>query len=156
MINYCIILLVFLLTSCQTLHKNKNFDVAKLKPVIQQLSKQWNKGLEDKDINVFLNLYGKNAHYLPNEDSAIHGNENIAKYWQAAFGIVSEINLNMESLQGNQDLLYETGNGTVKFINPAGGFYKSRFKYVNVWERQADGSYKVVIDTYNKLKPVLK
>lgn len=128
----------------------KNFNASKLIPKIKELSKQWTIGLATKDMNIFRELYDKNAHYLPNEDVAIHGNENIALYWQAAFGFVSELKLNLQTLDGNEDILFETGVGTVKVMNESGNKYVQNFKYVNVWKKQNDGGYKVVIDTFNK------
>jgi ketosteroid isomerase-like protein len=132
-------------------HKNHHatFDADELRPVIEQLGKQWSEGLEKQDINIFLNLYDLEAHYLPNDDEAVHGNQAIAEYWQTAFGVITSISLNMESLEGNKQLLYETGNGIAEIKNDNGGLDTFSYKYVNVWKLQADGSYKVVIDTFN-------
>jgi len=62
---------------------------------------------------------------------------------------IGDIQLTMKSLEGTKDLLYETGNGIAKVMNNEGQFFDMPFKYVNVWKLQADGTYKVVIDTYN-------
>ena len=152
-------LISFTLLSCQSTNSLKNksqvFDADELKPLIQKLSLQWNVGLEARDINTFRDLDVKKAHYLPKEDAAIHGNENIANYWQAAFGFVSDLKLNLLTLEGSEYLLYETGEGTVKVMDESGKKQLQKFKYVNVWKKQHDGSYKVVIDTFNKGKIVI-
>jgi ketosteroid isomerase-like protein len=130
---------------------NGSFDPADLKATIAELNTQWDKGLQNQDINIFLELYDENAHYLPNDAEAIQGNQAIAENWKNAFGIITGVTLNTESLEGNKQILYETGNGTVEIANDSGGTDKSQFKYVNVWKLQADGSYKVVIDIFNSL-----
>lgn len=135
-------------------HKNHReehakFDLEDLKLTIAELGKLWDKGLKTEDIDIFLNLYDKNAHYLPNDAAAIHGNRAIAENWQGAFGSVIGLTLDLETLEGNRKILYETGHGTVEIKNDTGGSDQFKFKYVNVWKLQKDGSYKVVIDTFN-------
>ena len=150
------ILLLVNIVTCKNVESeeiiNPPFNVEELKPVIQNLSKNWNIGLKTKDISVFEKLYDENAHYLPNQDDALHGNKAIVEYWKASMDFVSDLKLNMESLEGTKDLLYETGNGTINILNQSGGKDEVKFKYVNVWKKQKDGTYKVVIDIFNEVK----
>lgn len=131
---------------------NNSFSLEEVKLVIIEKSKLWNKGLQSKDVNVFLNLYDKDGHYIPDSEMAIHGNEAIAEFWKNSWDFVKSVNLNMETLEGIEELIYETGNGTAKILNEKGENYILKFKYVNVWKKQLDGTYKVVIDTYNNIK----
>ncbi len=152
-----ILILTFLLLSSwsctsQTAQKasmDSDFSIAKVKPTIQTLGTTWSKALKSKDISLLQNLYAEDAHYLPNDAQAFHGNEAIIGYWKASMDFIGDIQLTMESLEGTKDLLYETGNGFVKVMNDQGEFFDMPFKYVNVWALQSDGTYKVVIDTYN-------
>lgn len=127
------------------------FDIAQVKSVIQVLNKGWGNALKTKDLSIIENLYDNNAHYLPDDEKAIHGKENIVQFWKSSIDSLTDIQLNMESLEGTKDLLYETGNGIVLFINDTGGTDTLSYKYVNVWKLQDDGSYKVVIDTFNDI-----
>ena len=54
-------------------------------------------------------LYDQNAHYLPDDSPAIHGVDALATYWQGSFELMKGLKLNMETLEGINDLLYETG-----------------------------------------------
>ena len=130
-------------------NKTSSFNVEKMKPIIKKLSLNWAKGLKEKDINIFLNQYDKEAHYLPDDANALHGNKAIAENWKSAFGFLTDLHLDMETLEGTKELLYETGHGYVMLLNQSGGTDKMLFKYVNVWKRQKDGTYKVVIDMFN-------
>ena len=150
-----IIIILLSIYSCSE-HKDalekEEFDIEMVKPIIEKNSKLWNKGLMTKDISVFLNLYDEGGHYLPDADKAIHGNAAIAEYWKNSWDFVKELHLNMETLEGTEDLLYETGKGSILIMNDTGEYDEFKFKYVNVWKKQDDGSYKVVIDTFNELK----
>jgi len=108
-----------------------SFNVESLKPVITELGKTWGKAIKSKDINLLKNLYDAKAHYLPDDQAALHGNAAIVNYWESSFPFMGDLVLHMNSLKGEYD--------------------DFKFKYVNVWKLQTDGTYKVVIDTYNSL-----
>lgn len=142
--------------SCNNISKKSSdepiFKIENVKPIIKEHSKKWNEGLKNKDLKIFLELYDDNAHYLPNEDIAIHGNRNIAEYWKNSWNFITNLQLNMETLEGTKNVLYETGNGVVSIKNENDSIVAFPFKYVNVWKLQPNKTYKVVIDTYNSLK----
>jgi len=127
------------------------FDPSTYKTEIQKLGKSWGKGLQTKDPKIFENLYDEKSHYLLDGEMAIRGNESIVAYWSEAMNFLSDIQLEMETLEGTRELLYETGKGKAMVLNQEGGTDTVFYKYVNVWKLQEDGSYKVVIDTYNDL-----
>jgi hypothetical protein len=52
------------------------------------------------------------------------------------------------TVQGNDSMIYETGRGRTILRDERKPY---KFKYVNVWVRQADGSYKLDVDFYNGL-----
>ena len=126
-------------------------NLTQLKPVIQERGKIWGKALRTKNVELLKDLYDQNAHYLPNNDKAKHGKANIIAYWQQSLAFLGDLQLNMETLEGTANLLYETGNGTVKVMGEDGNFFDMPFKYVNLWKKQPDGRYKVVVDTFNSL-----
>ncbi len=128
-----------------------SFNVESLKPVITELGKTWGKAIKSKDINLLKNLYDAKAHYLPDDQAALHGNAAIVNYWESSFPFMGDLVLHMNSLEGTKELLYETGKGVAQVMNEKGEYDDFKFKYVNVWKLQTDGTYKVVIDTYNSL-----
>lgn len=149
--------MLIIVASCQinnedTFKENEKFNPSELKNDIKLLGLSWSKGLKSKDISIFENLYDEDAHYFPDGENAIRGNKNISEFWNESMQFLTDIQLNMETLEGTRSLLYETGNGKAMFLNQEGGTDTLNYKYVNVWKLQSDGSYKVVIDVYNDIK----
>ena len=123
--------------------------VADQRATIVELSKTWGEAIRSKDISLLKDLYGENAHYLPDNSQALYGRDAIVEYWASSLNFMSDLTLNMESLEGTEELLYETGKGVAKIMNDVGVFKDFHFKYVNVWALQPDGNYQVVIDIFN-------
>ena len=130
-----------------------SFSVADLRMYIKERGQLWGKAIRTKDISLIQELYDEEAHYLPNEEAALHGLASIASYWKASFSFLADLALDMHTLEGSREILYETGEGTAKIIGDKDTYRTFTFKYVNVWKLQSNGSYKVVIDIYNKSKP---
>ncbi len=147
------IIIAFLMTFGCFAQENEhsNFDPNSLKPLIVEASTTWGKAIKQKDISLLAGLYDEKAHYLPNDANAIHGQKAILQYWKASFDFMTDLNLHMETLEGTRALLYETGTGSAYIRSEDGEIVALPFKYVNVWKRQIDGSYRVVIDTFNQL-----
>jgi ketosteroid isomerase-like protein len=51
------------------------------------------------------------------------------------------------------ELGYTTGTYQMTFKDPAGKTISDKGKYVTVWKKQADGSWKVLLDTFNSDLP---
>ncbi len=136
--------------SC-TAQKNLDSDFLSttLKSTIKEAGTTWSKAIKQKDISLLAELYDTHAHYLPNDADALHGQEAILGYWAASFDFMNDLQLNMETLEGTEQLLYETGSGLAFVLSEDGKTVELPFKYVNVWKLQDDGSYRVVIDTFN-------
>lgn len=154
------ILLVLALSSCQSQNSEpqsktalkSNFQIESLRPIIIAHGKKWGQALKNKDAAAISAIYDADAHYLPDAEHAYHGNKRITEYWLASFGFINDIQLEMESLQGNKELLCETGKGIALLPNAEGKQDTLAYKYVNIWKLQKDGTYKVLIDTYNDVK----
>jgi ketosteroid isomerase-like protein len=146
------LLSLIILVSCTKNEKQEEevFNPETVKAQIIQNGKKWGEALRTQDAAIISDLYDENAHYLADNENAINGKQKITDYWKQSFGTLGDLGLNMESLEGTKEILYETGTGwvTVNIENKIDTF---RYKYCNVWKLQADSTYKVVIDTFNDL-----
>jgi len=129
-------------------------DMLKLKTLIQENNLNFAKGVSKSDVSAFGDLYLENAKFLPPGEDFITGNSQIRKWWDVYLksGIHS-MSINMVSLAGDGDVLYETGQISREIWkdNKASMQYD---KYVTVWRLQDDGSYKIVLNMWNTDKKV--
>jgi ketosteroid isomerase-like protein len=149
--TWSLIIILLIISSCEnkSSQNSKIFNLNSIKPIIIENGKIWGESLRTKNISLISNLYDKHAHYLPNKDKALHGINAITEYWKSSMPYLTDLQLNMESLEGTKELLYETGIGTVMVLNKTGGIDTLSYKYVNVWKLNSDGIYRVVIDVFN-------
>ncbi len=52
------------------------------------------------------------------------------------------------------DLAYSTGTYELRFNDPSGRPVTERGKYVEIWRQQADGSWKMVVESFNSDLPL--
>ncbi len=145
-------LLLSFLIIASSCHQVSDFDPNELLPIIKKNGLNWNKGLADQNIELIMGNYDTNAHYIPNIDKALHGKDEIRKYWIETMPVLRDLVLNTHSLEGQKELLYEIGTGSVKLYYDEKVVDTLFFKYTNIWKLQADGSYRVVVDMFNELK----
>ncbi len=127
------------------------FNASSLESTIQERGKIWSTALTTKNVALLEGLYAENVHYLPDGEVALNGREEVVDYWKTSMDFIHDIQLTMESLEGTKELLYETGTGIALIPNAAKTIDTINYKYVNVWKLQKNGSYQVVIDTFNDL-----
>ena len=146
------LVLLFLIVSCNNKTEQVPFDPETVKPVILKLVDKWNEGTKKRDISIISSIYDDNAHYVPDQRATRHRKQEITELWKNDLMVIREVKLNMETLEGTKEILYETGTGYSYIVNPNDTLKLDTFqyKYVNVWKLQLDGTYKCVIDTYNE------
>jgi ketosteroid isomerase-like protein len=104
------------------------------------------------DIEKLVTMYSDSAKLCPNGADIYIGRESIRKFWTAASEGSKLLEMNTETLtvDGNADLIYETGKTTTKTLYQD-SVYVSTVKFANVWKKQADGSYLLDVDIWNSL-----
>jgi len=144
---------ILLYLGCSGTNEYVNFRPNDQVETIVRCDQKWTDAVQKGDSNIIADIYDRDAHYVPDGFKALHGNKEIIRYWYESFAVIKDIRLYLESLEGNRDLLYETGTGYSLLVNPKDNrkLDTFRFKYVNVWKRQPDDRYKVVVDTYNDI-----
>ena len=142
-----------LLLACNDPKAPATFDPSTVKPTILKLHDKWREGAQQKNLSVISSIYAPDAHYVADGRHTRHGLKAIEELWAEDLKELNDVRLNMETLEGTRDILYETGTGYSLVVNKEDKIKLDtfHFKYVNVWRLQKDGSYKCVIDTYNTL-----
>ena len=95
-------------------------------------------------------LYAENATLLPPGQPAISGRQNIQGFWQAFFDAgASDVRLKSIQIVGSGDLAYEIGEYSAMMPQPSGGTAPGTGKYLIVFERQPEGTLRMVADMFS-------
>ena len=123
---------------------------------IRETGMEWLKATGAKDLERTVAVYADEASMLPPNAPIATGKEAIRAIWSQVFttpGIaVSGQTTKIEASRGG-DLAYEIGTYEFTSPDPAGKPGMDRGKYVLVWKKQADGSWKVMVDIFNSDLP---
>ena len=96
-------------------------------------------------------LYADDAIVLPPEAAVVKGNAAIKEFWSgmAAFK-PTDWKLATEEVEVHGDVAIETGTYSLKLTPPgAKEAIADNGKYMVVWKRQSDGSWKIYRDMYS-------
>jgi uncharacterized protein (TIGR02246 family) len=108
------------------------------------------------DTTVIGTLFAEDAVVMMSNQPAARGIEGARKTFGAMFapGTVKDFSLKTEDVAVGGDLAVETGTYEMTMQPPGGREAKDKGKYVTVWKRQADGSWKIIRDIGNSDLPM--
>ena len=67
----------------------------------------------------------------------------------ASFPPLQSIDFDQVHIDGSGDLAYVHGNYTMTFALPDAQTMEDRGKYIEIWERQEDGQWRITRDIFN-------
>lgn len=149
LLSFFVVIIMLVLNSCSTDQKPLT------KKELHQLVKEQNEKLGEcfttSNIDKLAEMYTDSAKLSPNGNDFVFGRANIKDFWAQDFEISQVVSMKTEILtvDGNENLIYETGK-TINKILYNDSVYTIAIKYINVWKKQEDGSYKLDVDFWNK------
>ena len=115
------------------------------------------KAAQTKDVAAWMALYADDAVVLPPNGKMAVNRRDIAKSIGNMLALPGLIAIGRRSAKveaaRSGDLGYVQGTYTASFRNPNGETVNDRGKYLEVWRKQADGSWKCIVDTWNSDLP---
>lgn len=106
-----------------------------------------------KDWKGALAVYAEDAIELPSNAAALQGKAAIQS-WMEAFPPFSNFQEESLEIDGQVDVAYDRGTYSMT-LTPAGAApIMDRGKYLTIWRKQADGTWKVVRDMFNSDLPL--
>lgn len=138
---------VFLSTSCAP-----NVDTDALAKALTQLDDDWSQAAATRNAETVASFYAADAiAYPPNEPVAI-GQPAAMKVWAAYFAD-STFSISWKTdhagVSQSGDLGFTAGTYEDSFRGPDGAMIHETGKYVCVWKKQTDGTWKAVHDIWN-------
>jgi len=146
---WCCLAAVLLLAACgqQAPPDTRGADAS----AIKDLDAQWSKKAEANDLDGTMSYYTDDASLLPPNAPIAIGTQAIRADWAPL--LVSGNSVSWEAgkveVARSSDLAYSTGVYHSMIKDAHGTLAADHGKYLEVWEKQANGKWKVVVDTYN-------
>jgi uncharacterized protein (TIGR02246 family) len=147
MIRYAAVLFVFM-----SINLLAQSDMSNLKSTFQQLEDKWSQALVSGDLTALADMYTNEAYSLPNNMSMLKGRSAILEGHKKELQDVKFISTSSKTLdvKGNGNIAVEIGTYTSTFTPANSTEQKTEDgKYVNVWQKQSDGSWKILTDSWN-------
>lgn len=127
-------------------------DTDALTKQLTQLDDQWSKSAATRNADTLASYYAPDAiAYPPNEPAAI-GQDAAKKIWASYFAD-STFSISWQTdhagVAKSGDLGFTTGSYEDSFQGPDGKLVNEKGKYVCVWAKQPDGTWKATHDIWN-------
>jgi uncharacterized protein (TIGR02246 family) len=132
--------------------KAKSDGLSATRTAIESANNQFTAAFERGDGKALAGMYTADAIAFPPDHEMIRGNEAIGQFWQAthASGVKHAV-LTTVAVDRSGDLAVEVGTAALT-IQPEGQAQTTAaVKYVVVWQRQKDGTWKLHRDIWNSL-----
>ena len=120
---------------------------------IREASANYERHAIANDWDAWIELIGDDAVYLPPGEPAVSGRAAV-RSWVDTFPHVDQLSLTIADIVGQGDLAVVRGSFSMSVTDDAGVSADDEGKYVEVWARQADGSWKMIRDIWNSSQPL--
>lgn len=119
---------------------------------IEEANTKFSEAFERGDSKALSAMYTSDAIAFPPDSEMIQGNEAIGEFWNATRESgVKSVKLTTLDVGRSGDLAYEDGKVSLTIQAEGKEPTTATAKYVVVWQRQADGSWKLHRDIWNSL-----
>jgi len=120
---------------------------------IRQGDENYAKLVNARDFKGVAALYAEDAIVLAPNQAAVQGRAAIQAALEA-FPPISNFQVQILEIEGQGDLAYSRGSASMT-LTPAGlAPIEDRVKYIEIWRKQADGSWKILRDIWNSDLPL--
>ena len=148
------IIVVFFITllGCTT---PETFDATKVRKSIEEACAKYSKAIHEGNLAGVLAEYTDDATAIPPDGEIIKGKKAIEELYKKFFQIgMKEIVFTTIEVGGSGDTAYEIGKTKVR-IQPEGqAAIQDSTKYLVIWKRQPDDTWKVLVDIWNFSVPM--
>jgi uncharacterized protein (TIGR02246 family) len=130
-----------------------DLDRAQLKETIEAVNAQFMEAVSAGDAAAVTAFYTEDATLLPPGAAMVQGLPAVRESWVASFAEGGfTLNLSTVSVDGAGEFAYEIGTWSMPAAEGEGGAVEQG-KYLVVWKRGADGSWKLHADIWNTSAP---
>jgi uncharacterized protein (TIGR02246 family) len=119
---------------------------------LRQKGDEFAKAANTKDFASAAGNYADDAGLMPPNGQVVTGRDAIQK-WMTAFPPMSDFRVEVVDVDGRGDLAYVRGNYSLTIQAPGAPPTPDHGKYLEIWRKQSDGSWKIKWDIFNSDVP---
>lgn len=140
-------------TSAQTeatMQTSVHTDDASVRAGIEANAAAWSAAANRGDMAAVAALYTEDAILLPPNAASVRGRQSIQRFFEG-FRAVSPSNVRLfpDEITACGNTAYELGRYEMTLNPPGAAPINDRGKYIVVWQRQSDGSWRISRDIFN-------
>jgi uncharacterized protein (TIGR02246 family) len=129
---------------------------AKIEQALRDLDAQWSAAAVAKDLDKTVSYYSTDAVVMPPNAPSATTKETIRNVWKDMVASASSVSWKATRVEvaKSGDMACLSGTYEVTMTDASGKPVNDRGKYLEVWEKQADGKWKCGADIWNSDLPV--
>lgn len=123
-----------------------------LKEKFQKMNNEMIKAIKNENTDAIMAMYTDDVISMPSYEPMLKGKEAMLESHRRSHEAgykMNDMTLKTMDVWSSGDYAYEIGNYTVDMEIPGMGNINDNGKYMTVWEKQSDGSWKVKAETWN-------
>jgi ketosteroid isomerase-like protein len=132
-------------------------DMAAERAALAAADARYGQILTSLDMDAWMSMYAPEAMLYPPNEATVTGPDNIRKFAddvKATPGFSITIAPGQVEVAAGGDLGYTMGTYDMSFTGPDGQPMTDRGRDFHVWKKQADGSWKIIVDIWNSDVPL--
>lgn len=128
----------------------ETFDTSQIQKSIEEVNATYSKAIQEGNLAGVIAGYTDDATMVPPDGELIKGKQAIEEYYRMLFQMgMKEVVLTTIEVEGSGGTVYEIGKTRVR-IQPEGQeAIQDSSKYLVIWKRQGDGTWKVHVDIWS-------
>jgi uncharacterized protein (TIGR02246 family) len=152
--SYLIVVALALVAACQAEEGDDAADT-RARAEIDSLGRQWEEAANRGEVERIMEIYAPDAVILPPGGPVIEGSETIRELFRQEFErFDTKLAFTTQEIEVEGDMAFRRGRyvwrGTPRL---SGQTVETTNKFLEVWRRQPDGSWKISVDMWNPGEP---
>jgi uncharacterized protein (TIGR02246 family) len=131
--------------------------IASDEQTLRDLDAQWSAAAAAKDLDKTVSFYSDDATVLAPNNAMLTTRDGIRKLWKDLFatpGVAVSWKVTKVEMSKSGDMAYIAGTYEMAMNDASGKPASDHGKYLEVWEKQADGKWKCGADAFNTDLPL--
>jgi len=135
----------------------QELDVDAERAALRTADEKWSKIAGTKDVAAFLAMVDESGSMLSPNTPILSGKDAVGQWATAVMsnpGFALSWKPSMVEVSASGDMGYTIGTYELKLQDPKGNLIADNGKYMTVWKKQSDGTWKVIADMFNTDLPM--